>query len=305
MLRGHLSRKGGFFVFYSPLATVSWGIIFFWERSAVKTRIFLILTLVLAVAGAAWAAPQRIVSLAPSITENLFALGVGDRVVGVTSWCDYPEEAKGKTVIGDALSLNLELLLSLEPDLIVGDASLVQSHLESLKSFGIPTYVIAPTSIAEVQTALVELGAAVGAAEQGKELARAMEEKLTELTRSVKRSFRPRVWIEVWNDPLMTAGPGSFMHELIELAGGENIAGDADTAWPMFSEELVIERDPQVIILTSYNLEEVLNRPAWQGTTALKTGCVYEVNPDLYSRTTPRMLDALSELISLLDGIQP
>ncbi len=88
MLRGHLSRKGGFFVFYSPLATVSWGIIFFWERSAVKTRIFLILTLVLAVAGAAWAAPQRIVSLAPSITENLFALGVGDRVVGVTSWCD-------------------------------------------------------------------------------------------------------------------------------------------------------------------------------------------------------------------------
>lgn len=270
-----------------------------------KTRIFLILTLVLAVAGAAWAAPQRIVSLAPSITENLFALGVGDRVVGVTSWCDYPEEAKGKTVIGDALSLNLELLLSLEPDLIVGDASLVQSHLESLKGFGIPTYVIAPTSIAEVQTALVELGAAVGAAEQGKELARAMEEKLTELTSSVKRSFRPRVWIEVWNDPLMTAGPGSFMHELIELAGGENIAGDADTAWPMFSEELVIERDPQVIILTSYNLEEVLNRPAWQGTTALKTGCVYEVNPDLYSRTTPRMLDALSELISLLDGIQP
>ncbi|NLM40851.1 MAG: cobalamin-binding protein [Firmicutes bacterium] len=270
-----------------------------------KKRLFLLLFLVAAVAGTAWAAPQRIVSLAPSITENLFALGVGDRVVGVTSWCDYPEEAKTRAIVGDAISLNLEVLLSLEPDLVVGDATLVQSHLDTLQSFGIPVFVIAPATISEIQTALIELGEAVGAPERGEELALAMEARLAELVASVQRSFRPRVWIEVWHDPLMTAGPGSFMHELIELAGGENIAGDADSPWPIFSEELVIERDPQVVLLTAYNLAEALSRPAWQATSAYQNGCVYEVNPDIFSRTTPRILDALAELITIFDEVQP
>ena len=93
----------------------------------------------------------------------------------------------------------------------------------------------------------------------------------------------------------MTVGPGSFLHELIELAGGENIARDADTPWPIFSEELVIERDPQVIILTCFNLEEALSRPSWQTTSAMRNGYVYEVNPDPYARTT-QVLDALEEL---------
>ncbi|HKM42763.1 MAG TPA: helical backbone metal receptor, partial [Limnochordia bacterium] len=104
------------------------------------------------------AAPERIVSLAPSITENLFALGVGERVVGVTSWCDYPEVARSRTVIGDAMNLNIELLLSLEPDLIVGDSTLVQSHLESLEALGISTFILGPSTIAEVQASLIDLG---------------------------------------------------------------------------------------------------------------------------------------------------
>lgn len=132
-----------------------------------------------------------------------------------------------------------------------------------------------------------------------------MEARLQELVGGIERSFRPRVWIEIWHDPLMTAGPGSFLHELVELAGGENIAGDADNPWPVFSEELVIERDPQVVILTSYNLEEALSRPAWQATSAFKNGHVYEVNPDIYSRSTPRILDALAELIAILDETRP
>jgi iron complex transport system substrate-binding protein len=256
-------------------------------------------------ANAFGAAPQRIVSLAPSITENLFALGVGDRVVGVTSWCDYPAETKERTVIGDALNLNLEVLLSLEPDLVVADATLVQGHMETLKAFGIPTFVIAPSTIADIQESLIELGKAVGAEERGRELAAAMAARLEELTERAQRSFRPRVWLETWNDPLMTVGPGSFLHELIELAGGENIARDADTPWPIFSEELVIERDPQVIILTCFNLEEALSRPSWQTTSAMRNGYVYEVNPDPYARTTPRILDALEELIDIFDGVQP
>lgn len=266
--------------------------------------LLLLLILIFSVAGAVQAAPQRIVSLAPSITENLFALGVGDRVVGVTSWCDYPREAASRVIIGDALNLNLELLLSLEPDLVVGDSTLVQSYLEKLKELGVATFVVGPTTVAEVQASLVELGEAVGATERGLELAEHMNSRLTELVESTERSRKIRVFMEIWNEPLMTVGPGSFMNELIVLAGGENIAGDAPSPWPVFSEELVMERDPEVVILTSYNLEEALSRPAWQVTTAMKNGDVYEVNPDLYSRTTVRLLDALAELIEILDAVE-
>lgn len=267
-----------------------------------KKTIMIILVLAFALSiGVVQAAPERIVSLAPSITENLFALGVGDRVVGVTSWCDYPEEARQRTVIGDAINLNIELLLSLEPDLIVGDSTLVQSHLERLEALGLSTFIIGPSTIAEVEKSLIDLGEAVGAKERGEELALAMQTRLEELTKRAQRPERVRVFLEIWNEPLMTVGPGSFMDELIVLAGGENIAGDSPTPWPVFSEELVIERDPEVVILTSFNLEEALSRSAWQVTTAMQNGDVYEVNPDLYSRTTPRLLDALAELIDILD----
>lgn len=268
-----------------------------------KRRFVLGLILLLMLSGVTvQAAPERIVSLVPSVTENLFALGVGDRVVGVTSWCDYPAEASSRTVIGDMGNLNMELLISLEPDLVVGDSGLVQSALDRLEELNIPTFVVNPTTLAEIQTTLIELGEVVGAKERGEELAQAMESRLNELVGSIERTSRTRVFIEVWNEPLMSAGPGSFMDELIVLAGGENIAGDASTPWPMFSEELVLERDPEVIILTCYNLEEALSRPAWQVTTAMQNGDVYEVNPDIYARTTQRLLDALAEVISILDA---
>ena len=248
-----------------------------------RTWMLLCVFILIVGVGVVQAAPQRIVSLAPSITENLFALGVGEQVVGVTSWCDYPQEARTKMVIGDAINLNMELLLVLEPDLVIGDSTLVQSHLDSLEALGIPTYVVGPTSVAEVQASLIDLGRVVGAEEKGEELAEAMGSRLQELVDTVQRSEKPRVFMEIWNEPLMTVGPGSFMDELIVLAGGENIAGDSPNPWPMFSEELVIERDPEVVILTSFNLSEALAREAWKVTSAFRNGHVYEVNTDLYS----------------------
>ncbi|MDI9442267.1 MAG: cobalamin-binding protein [Firmicutes bacterium] len=274
------------------------------KRKRLSFLLYLTLAVFLAVGSAAAAAPQRIISLAPSITENLFALGAGDRVVGVTSWCDYPAEAQTKTVIGDAMNLNLELLLSLEPDLVVGDSNLVASHIESLQEFGIEVFVIAPTDLAGVRQSLLELGDAIGASERARELAAEMEQRQRELVASVSTAEKIRVFVEIWNEPLMTAGPGSFIDEIIGLAGGENIAHDADNPWPMFSEELVIERDPQVVILTAFNLEEALARSAWQGITALQRGQVFEVDPNLYSRTTPRLLDALEEMISILAEVR-
>lgn len=274
------------------------------KKGNLRVAILLALVVLLTISGAAAAAPRRIVSLAPSITENLFALGAGDRVVGVTSWCDYPAEAATKTVIGDAMNLNLELLLSLEPDLVVGDATLVASHIDTLRELGVEVFVIEPTTLAGVRESLVELGDAIGAPDKGRELADAMEKRQNELVAEVLSTEKVRVFVEIWNEPLMTVGPGSFIHELIVLAGGENIAQDADNPWPTFSEELVIDRDPQVVILTSFNLAEVLQRGSWQETTALRTNAVFEVDPNLYSRTTPRLLDALEEMILILADVK-
>ncbi len=269
-----------------------------------KQRFILLLVLLLTFSvGLAQAAPQRIVSLAPSITENLFALGVGDRVVGVTSWCDYPAEATTRTIIGDAMTLNLEALLSLEPDLVVADANLVSGYIATLEELGIPVFAVAPTNLKEVQESLISIGETVGAELEGWALATAMENRLNELLAGIGRAEKVRVFVEIWNEPLMSAGPGSFMDELMVLAGGENIAGDADSPWPAFSEELVIDRDPEVIILTGFNKEEVLGRSAWQNITALQTGAVFEIDPDIYARTTTRLLDALEEMIGILDTV--
>ncbi len=274
------------------------------KKNYIKITLFSVLVMLVTVFGTVAAAPQRIVSLVPSVTENLFALGIGDRVVGVTSWCDYPAEAATKTVIGDAFNLNLELLLSLEPDLVVGDANLVAGTIETLEGFGLSVLVVEPTNLREIRESLVQLGVAVGAPEKGRELAAAMEKRQKELVARVGLTKAVRVFVEIWNEPLMTAGPGSFIDELIVLAGGENIAQDADNPWPTFSEELVIDRDPQVVILTGFNLDEVLKRSAWQEITALKNEAVFEVDPDLYARTTPRLLDALEEMISILAEVE-
>ena len=103
----------------------------------------------------------------------------------------------------------------------------------------------------------------------------------------------------------MTAGPGSNLHELVKLDGGDNIAGDADNHWPVFSEERVIESDPQVLIRTSYNLEVALSMPAWQATSAFKNVYFDYVNTEIYTRATPRILDALAELFAILDETRP
>jgi len=264
----------------------------------------LLAVLVPVAAAAEGAVPQRIVSVTPSVTENLFALGVGDRVVGVTSWCTYPPEAAERAVIGDAFNLNLEVLLSLNPDLVIGDGTMVAAHIQQLEALGITVATINPTTLNEVIESMATLGELVGEPEAGRALAAQMRNRLRELTARVPVGSSKRVFVELWYEPLMTAGPGSFLHELITLAGGENIAADTGQPWPQFSEELVLARDPEIVILTNYNREEALQRPAWQGLSAYKAGAVFEVNPDLYVRGTPRLLDGLAELISLIHGVE-
>ena len=248
-------------------------------------------------------APQRLVSLTPSVTENLYALGLGDRVVGVSSFSDYPPEAASKPVVGDAFQLNYEEILLLEPDLIIGDAQLVKNYMAKLEELGLPVLAINPSNLREVMDALMLLGKATGAVDAAAQVIGEMEDKIQWVETAVRdlpHEARPLVFVEVWDEPLMTCGPGSFMQELIELAGGQNLAADASDAWVEYSSELVVERDPEVILLTRPYVDELMARSAWQGISAVRNGRVVEVNSDPFVRTTPRLADALVELATIL-----
>ena len=246
--------------------------------------------------------PARIISTAPSNTEILFALGLGDKVVGVTDSCDYPPEAKTKPKVG-AVELDYERIVAMSPDLVVAVGSLQRQAISRLSELGVAVLAVDPKSIDGVLRAITLIGRATGAQDRASRLVGELRGRIDRVAQKLARltqSERPRVFVEIWGEPLMTAGPGTFVDELVSAAGGRNIAHDADGEWPVFSAEAVIERDPDVVILTNFNKAEALARRAWQGISAYRTGRVYEVNPDLLVRPGPRLVDGLETLAALL-----
>ncbi|MDI6871809.1 MAG: helical backbone metal receptor [Bacillota bacterium] len=250
------------------------------------------------------APPQRIVSLAPSVTEMLFVLGLGQRVVGVTRWCTYPEAAKALPKVGD-LALSEERIAALRPDLIVGDASLERPFLERLDRLGWPILAVAPRRVAEVPRAMELLARAAGKPEAGRREADRFRHRLERLVQAgAENARRPegraRVFLLLDPEQLYTAGPGTFLDELVRLAGGCNVAAEAKSPWPLLSEEALLLSDPQVIVVACPPPAPVLQKPQWQGISAVRAGKVYQVDPDLLSRPGPRILDGLDFLISVM-----
>lgn len=246
--------------------------------------------------------PVKIVSIAPSNTEILFALGLGDKVVGVTDSCDYPEAAKSKPKVG-SVELDYEKIVEIAPDLVVAVGSLQRQAIDRLSELGICVLAVDPKTVDGVLHAITLTGKATGAEDRAATLVAELSRRIEAVTAkvsSIGASARPRVFVEIWNEPLMTAGPGTFVDELISAAGGENIAHDARGEWPQFSAEAVIERDPEVVILTGFNKAEALARPAWQGISAYRSGRVHELHPDLLVRPGPRLVQGLEELAKLL-----
>ncbi|MGE5585910.1 MAG: ABC transporter substrate-binding protein [Bacillota bacterium] len=246
-------------------------------------------------------APERIISIAPSNTEILFALGLGEKVIGVTDSCDYPEEAKAKPKVG-SIQLDYEKIVAMRPDLVVAVGSLQRQGIARLSELGVTVLAVDPKSIDGVLRAITLIGKATGKEDRASEMVKRLSARMEQVARKLgglKTSERPRVFVEIWNEPLMTAGPGTFVDELVSAAGGENIAHDAPSEWPQFSPETVIERDPEIIILTNFNRAQALARPAWQRISAYRDGKVYEVHPDLLVRPGPRLVDGLEALARL------
>jgi iron complex transport system substrate-binding protein len=193
--------------------------------------------------------PQRIISLAPNITEMLFALGLGERVVAVTSYCDFPPEAKTKEKIGDTLQPNLERIIALRPDLVVvSTASQVERLTRQLDQLGIPVYATNPRTVRDVLRSIRHLGEATGVVTQAQALATALEERIHRVEVRVADQPKPRVLFVLQLGPLITVGRDTFINDLITLAGGESISGDQSTEYPQFSLETAMARAPEVII---------------------------------------------------------
>lgn len=248
--------------------------------------------------------PMKIVSLAPHNTEVLFALGLGDRIVGVTSYCDYPEEALTKEKVGDFNGGNLERIIELNPDLVLLYGAGNEEENKVLKEAGIKILGFMPESIEAVMKDIEIIGKATGKDKEADNLINEMKEKRDYILDKVKDQEKVRVFYEIWHDPLMAAGPGSFMDELITLAGGDNIAKDAKGAYPEFDLEQLIERNPEVY-LTAEDLEEktidsIKSRPGYENITAVKNNKVYLLEPNIVSRPGPRIVEALEMLAKCL-----
>jgi iron complex transport system substrate-binding protein len=239
--------------------------------------------------------PERIISLAPSITETLFALGIGDKIVGVTSYCDYPPEAKTKESIGDTLKPSLEKIIALKPDLvIVSTSSQLESFVRSLEDAGIPVYVSNPRNLEETLKTMQAVGDVAGAKEQAIDLTDKLRARIERTRARVATKEPPAVFVMLGAEPLITVGGASFLNDLITRAGGRSISADEKSDYPQYSFETVIARKPEVIFLQAGDdkLPERLRQ-----TPAAKSGRLYHLNDDLLLRPGPRIVDGL-ELIA-------
>jgi iron complex transport system substrate-binding protein len=253
--------------------------------------------------------PQKIVSLAPSNTEILFALGLGDKVVGVTDYCNYPPEAKEKTHIGGYWTPDVETIVSLAPDLVVAQSLHEAEVIPQLEQHGLTAVVLEPVTINEVLDAITLIGEITGKTNEAAALTKEIQSRIDKVTGKIKglsESERPGVFYLTWHDPLITVGHDNLGEDLIIKAGGTNIFHSLEGA-PTVSLEEVIQANPDVIIVgigmgtgEDIPLQFVLDESRLAGTSAIQNNRVYSVSIDISGRPGPRIIDALEEFLAAI-----
>lgn len=244
----------------------------------------------------------RVVSLAPNLTENIFAVGAGDRLVGVTTFCNYPEEAKLIAKIGDTMNPNMESIVALKPEVVfVSTASQIETFMKTLEENGIAVYVTNPTSLDEAFKNLEDLAELFGTKE---------DLEISGSIRDVKRrreslghivgnlrvdNAEARVFVQISREPLFTIGKESFLTPIVAEAGGYSVTENIATAYPKVSKETASALNPEVIILSDSDDNKEPN-DAFKNSPAVKNGRIYKVNADLLSRPGPRLVDALEQI---------
>jgi iron complex transport system substrate-binding protein len=248
---------------------------------------------------------RRIISLAPHVTEQLFAIGAGERIVGAVDYSDYPQQAKAIPRVGGYSRLDLERILALQPDLVVGWQSGNDARqLERLQQLGLAVYLSEPRHLDDIASNMERLGRLSGAEKQARAAAARFRQGIAALRAQHQNVARLRVFYQIWNRPLMTVNGEHLINDVITLCGGGNIFAAIDTLTPTVSEEAVLAANPQVIIASGMAAE----RPEWLDDwrrwpqlAAVKNKQLYVIPPDIIQRATPRLLQGAERICQLLD----
>ena len=250
--------------------------------------------------------PKRIIALAPSITEIIFALEQQDRLKGTTQFSNYPAEAAKLPKVGSYVRLDLERIVALRPDLCIAikDGN-PKGTIDRLQSLNIPVFAVNPHNLESMMQTIQKIGGILNASAKAKTLVKEMRRRMQAVDALVSRiERRPRVFIQIGISPVISAGRNTFIHELIVRAGGVNVAA-GNSAYPHFSREQVLALSPDVLIITSMSRSGAFEKAKadWNrlsDMTAVRENRIYTVNSDVFDRPSPRLLDALEILTRLL-----
>ncbi|MGD9106279.1 MAG: cobalamin-binding protein [Desulfobacterales bacterium] len=250
--------------------------------------------------------PQRVVALAPNITEIIYALGQENLLKGVTLYSDFPPAAVNLPKVGSYVQLNLEKIVALRPDLCIaikdGNPRMVANRLESLN---IPVYAVDPRNLETIMQTVLEIGNLLNANQQAELLVQRMRFRVFKVKSLVANAeYRPRVFFQIGISPIVSVGTNTFMHELIVLAGGKNLA-QGPVAYPRFSREQVLALSPEVLIITSMARAEVFEQvkadwSRWPNMPAIRDHRIFLEDSNFFDRPTPRLVDGLELLVKLI-----
>lgn len=259
------------------------------------------------------AAPQRIVSLSPPITETLFALGLSDRVAGVTSFCDYPPEAKDKEKVGGIIDPSEEKVVALQPDLVLATVGNPKPVLEAFARNGITVYAVDAERYDKVVENVRTLARICNVPEAGERVAGKMEDAAEEIKAKVSgiaEDKRPRALFVIWLDPLHVAGPGTYLDDMMKVCGAHNVAAETENPWKQYSVEMAVSADPDVLVIGAHQsvapedqesyIAELKANPQWATVSAVRSGRIGFIHSDLVSRTGPRLAEGLRQLAAIL-----
>ena len=243
---------------------------------------------------------ERAVSLAPNLTENIFAIGAGNRLVGVTTYCNYPKEAEQIAKIGDTINPNLESIIALKPQIVfISTASQIESFSKILEGQNILVFVTNPSSIDGVYQSLFQLGAVLNENENAATLVASLKRRAAEVEIQTTSAEDTKVFVQISREPLFTIGKTSFITDLINRAGGISVTANTADAYPKFSKETALALQPEAIILSDSEDNRAPNE-VFKDSPAMKNGRVFKINADLLSRPGPRMFDALEQIARAL-----
>jgi len=252
----------------------------------------------------AQAKDMRIISLAPATTEMLFALGLDKEIIAVSQFSDYPPQAINKPSVGTFSDPNVEMIIALKPDIIFCTGLEQMPVVNKLRQLNFKVQVSDPANFSELFSSIKKMGELTDKRQEAEVLVEKMRLAIDVIKRKVLQSHlekQPKVYIEIWHSPLMTAGSGSFVDEIISIVGGINIAHDSFRPYVNFTSEQVIKGNPDHIVMAYMDKEDVTRiaakRPGWGSISAIKNGKVYnDINSDLFLRPGPRLIDGLNEI---------